>query len=62
MGCLFHSASVIKHSGQKQLRDEKGAWGLHFQVSVHHWEKSGQDLEQELEAETTGHLLLGFLI
>jgi hypothetical protein len=53
---------VIKHSGQKQLRGEKGLWGLHFQVTVHHWEKSGQDLEQEVEAETNEILWLGFII
>lgn len=30
---------------QKQIRREKDLLGFYFQVTVHHWEKSGQELE-----------------
>lgn len=44
---------------QLQLKQRKGLFGLHFQATVLHWEKAGQEQKQELEAETMeGHHLL----
>lgn len=56
--CFIVSVTTLEKSNSGV---KKGLWGLHFWVTVH-WERSGHDLEQELEAETTEHLLLGFFI
>jgi hypothetical protein len=36
----FLSVAVMKHSDQKQLREEKGFFGSYFPVIAHHREKS----------------------
>ena len=45
--CLVRvSSAVMKHHNQKALWEGNGLFGLHFQITVHHWRKSGQELRQ----------------
>lgn len=38
-----HSVVLMKYSDQKQLCKKMDLFGLHFQVTVHHWRNSGQE-------------------
>lgn len=41
-----------KHHNQEPLRGGEGVFGLHFLITILHRGKSGQELKEELEAET----------
>lgn len=58
----FLSVTVMKHSDQKQLGEErKGLFELHFQVTIHHCGKAGQELKQALKQKPWEWLLAGSL-
>lgn len=40
------SIAARKQNDQKASWEEKGLFVLHFQVIIHHWRKSGQELNQ----------------
>ena len=40
------SIAVIKHHDPKPSWGGKDLFGLHFQIIVHHWRKSEQELKQ----------------
>jgi hypothetical protein len=63
--CLGVNIAVTKHYDQKQLRE--GLSHLHFQVTVHHREKSGKELRQSRNPEAGADsramvLLMGWLL
>lgn len=45
--CLRVSIAVVRHHGQKHFEEERVYFILWFQMSAHHWEKSGQELRAE---------------
>jgi hypothetical protein len=38
--------TAMKHHDQKASWGEKNLFGLYFQIIIHHWRKSGQELKQ----------------
>jgi hypothetical protein len=48
--CLFciltFSLAAKKHHNQRASWEEKGLFSLYFQMIVHHWRKSGQEIKQ----------------
>jgi hypothetical protein len=47
-GCSnFLSVGVKQQSDQKQLRERKGLFGLHFQIPVYHCRRQGRNLKQK---------------
>jgi hypothetical protein len=45
--CLLRvSTAAVKHHGPKTSWEGQGLYGLHFQFTIYHWKKSGQELEQ----------------
>lgn len=68
-GQPYHVASVLVRVSKcnentrtkQQVGEEKGLFGLHFQITIHRWRKSGQKLKQgwNLKARTGAEAVEG---
>lgn len=52
----------MQSSDQKKLKGRKNSFGLHFQVTLSHWETSGQKLKHELQGKNYEEHVAGLIL